>query len=529
MAQQGDMKTFMKGASILTISAIIVKLLSAVYRVPFQNLVGDKGFYIYQQVYPFVGIFIVWTSYGFAVAVSKLLAGRTKAGEAKAMMRVAFLYLLILSLLFFVVLTVFAPFFARLMGDPSLAPLLRAGAYIVLVMPALAVLKGSFQSEGQMTPVAVSGVGEQAFRVAVILIGTWLAVRTGASLYTAGEVAIWGTVVGEVAGVAILALYSRNAFKGPFAKVDTWRIVKELTVVSVSVSASSLILLLFQIVDSFTIYNILLSSGFVADRAMEMKGVYDRGQPLVQMGILIASTLALAIVPLIARHTTKQGGRGAEPFVRLTFRIAVLFGGAAAVGLALILPFVNEMLFETRKGSLALIIFLFQIFWLSLILPLTAILQGIGKVKIPTLFLLGGLGVKIVANLLLVPLWNVTGAAIAGNIGFAAISLGLVLYFKRVWPIQLAPRRFYGWVLVAAALMAAVLLPWTLVADGMLFDQLPSRIGATLIAFTSVIAGAVVFLFIILKSRIMTEKEWYLLPFGKRLAILQLRLHNRKR
>ena len=41
---------------------------------------------------------------------------------------------------------------------------------------------------------------------------------------------------------------------------------------------------------------------------MEMKGVYDRGQPLVQMGILIASTLALAIVPLIAHHSAKKDG-----------------------------------------------------------------------------------------------------------------------------------------------------------------------------------------------------------------------------
>ena len=55
-----------------------------------------------------------------------------------------------------------------------------------------------------MVPVAVSGVGEQAFRVTVILIGTWIAVRTGASLYTAGEVAMWGAVVGESAGVVIL-------------------------------------------------------------------------------------------------------------------------------------------------------------------------------------------------------------------------------------------------------------------------------------------------------------------------------------
>ena len=43
---------------------------------------------------------------------------------------------------------------------------------------------------------------------------------------------------------------------------------------------------------------------------MEMKGVYDRGQPLVQMGILIASTLALAIVPLIAHHAAKKEGEG---------------------------------------------------------------------------------------------------------------------------------------------------------------------------------------------------------------------------
>ena len=94
------------------------------------------------------------------------------------MKRVAFTYLLILSLAFFVLLTVFAPFFARAHGRPGLASLLRAGAYIVLVMPALAVLKGSFQSEGRMVPVAVSGVGEQAFRVVVILVGTWIAVRS---------------------------------------------------------------------------------------------------------------------------------------------------------------------------------------------------------------------------------------------------------------------------------------------------------------------------------------------------------------
>ncbi len=525
-----NMKTFMRGASILTISAIIVKLLGAVYRVPFQNLVGDKGFYIYQQVYPFIGIFIVWTSYGFAVAVSKILAGSRSPGAAKSAMRIAFMYLLILSLGFFTILTVFAPFFARSMGDPQLESLLRAGAYIVLFMPALAVLKGSFQSEGRMVPVAVSGVGEQASRVVVILVGTWIAINAGASLYKAGEIAMWGAVVGEFVGVIILAFYFRNAYKEPLEKVDTWQIIKELTVVSLSVSASSLILLLFQLVDSFTVFQILLSNGFMEENAMETKGVYDRGQPLVQMGILIASTLALAVVPLIAHYSTKNKGRGSFPFIRLTFKTAFLFGLAAAIGLALVLPFVNEMLFQTRDGSSALIIFVFQIFWLSLILPLTAILHGAGKFRMPAIFLIVGFFIKVIANIVLIPKYDIIGAAVAGNIAFAVITVSLVIYFKQTWQIKLAPPRFYGWLTVAAVLMVALVLPWMTLLDLVVFTNIQGRLGATMIALSSVGLGAAIFLFVVMKARIMAEKEWFLLPFGKRLATLQLLLiKSRKR
>ena len=224
--------------------------------------------------------------------------------------------------------------------------------------------------------------------------------------------------------------------------MNNWQVVKELTIVSLSVSASSLILLLFQLVDSFTVFRILLSIGFAEEVAMETKGVYDRGQPLVQMGIMIASTLALAIVPLIAHHAVKKTGRGEVPFIRLTFRTAFLFGWAAAIGLALVLPYVNEMLFETRDGSIPLIIFVIQIFWLSLILPLTAILQGAGKVKVPVLLLVVGLVIKVLANNFLVPVFDVTGAAIAGNIGFLVVTVGLLIYFKKVWPIRLAPLTF---------------------------------------------------------------------------------------
>ena len=48
---RNQMQRMMKGAFVLTLASFIAKLLSAVYRVTFQNLVGEEGFYVYQKVY----------------------------------------------------------------------------------------------------------------------------------------------------------------------------------------------------------------------------------------------------------------------------------------------------------------------------------------------------------------------------------------------------------------------------------------------------------------------------------------------
>ena len=126
------------------------------------------------------------------------------------------------------------------------------------------------------------------------------------------------------------------------------------------------------------------------------------GYHLVQMGILIASTLSLSIVPLIAHTTQKKTGRNAIPYAQLTFKIAFLFGTAASLGLILVLPPVNEMLFETRDLSATLMVFCIQIFWLSLILTMTSILQGLGKVVSSCILLMIGLIFEMVVQCMVV-------------------------------------------------------------------------------------------------------------------------------
>lgn len=527
---EGTMKSFMKGAVLLTLASLMVKLLSAVYRVPFQNMVGDQGFYIYQQVYPFIGIFSIWTSYGFAVAVSKVMADH-EPHDQSAILRIAFGCIAAISVMVFAFLYFGADLLSSWMGDQKLSGLLKVSAFFVLLMPLLAVLKGYFQSHNRMEPVAYSQVWDQAIRVTVILVGTWLLVSNGASLYAAGKMAMFGTVAGGLAGLLLLIWHFRKSFT-PISKrseIEPWPVLKKMMMISFGVSMSSLLLLFFQLVDSFTVFRLLTESGIERLAAMEQKGIYDRGQPLVQFGLLIATSLALAIVPLIAHMSKKSSGRSANLYVQLAFRTSFLFAFAAAVGLTFVMPYVNETLFQTREESVALIVFSWQIIWMSLLLVMNAMLQGFGKSKVPALLLTAGILVKLICNWLFIPLWGVAGAAVAGNLALGFIVAGLFWYFKKAWPLRFAPRRYYGWLFGAAISMALAVFLWSMLADGFLFDGLPSRLAAMFTTLTAVPLGAIVFLVIIAKSRIITEKEWYIIPFGRKMAALQLAINSRRK
>ena len=72
----------------------------------FQNLVGDAGFYIYQQVYPFILFFVVLISGGFAWRFLKMLADAELSPNAEwkkyIISQTVFLYLVDIIVVTFV-------------------------------------------------------------------------------------------------------------------------------------------------------------------------------------------------------------------------------------------------------------------------------------------------------------------------------------------------------------------------------------------------------------------------------------------
>ena len=261
---------------------------------------------------------------------------------------------------------------------------------------------------------------------------------------------------------------------------------------------------------------------------MNMKGIYDRGQPLVQLGVIIASSLSLAIVPLVAYQSKKKEGRGATPFIQLTYRVSLLLGVAASIGLVIVMPYVNEMLFETNSLSSVLMVYVLQIIPLSIILTFTAMLQGMNKLKIPALILSGAIILKLIGNHLFIPYSDVLGAAIASNIGLYICAGLLMIYLKQVLKVKLAKREFY----IKLGIASGSMILSVFVIDTILHSALGSfsgRITAVITGGCLIIVGAFVYLTIVAKFRLLVEKEWFLVPFGRKMAAFQLLLNKKKK
>lgn len=529
-----QMKGYAKGVAFLTIAALFVKILSMVYRIPFQNLVGDEGFFIYQQVYPFIAVFMTWTSSGLAIAVSKMIADESHQSVARqgAISQLLYRSLWVFALILFIIMYSLSNFFANEMGDPQLSSLLKIGAFVIFTIPILAMYKGQLQAKGDLQTVAIVQVVEQIARVTVILGGTAYVMATSKSLYLAGEVAVLGTVLGEVVGVILLVIYvKRSRLSVPLMQsqqaIEEKRdFIKKMVVVSLSASISSLLLIFFQLVDSFTVFDTLLQSSMSKMEAMKEKGIYDRGQPLVQVGLVIATSLSLAIVPLITTSIKRRKTSQIKFFIRTTYQATLLFGIAATAGLILVMPYLNTTLFENDDLSNVLKVYVLQIMMLSIIMTMTAVLQGLGYRKWPTYILTFSLIIKILLNRFFISSMGIVGAAWASNLALLIGALGLIYYLKRMQGIQLAEGRFYKTTALATLVMWLSVKLFILV-ESMLPFQVSGRLHAALLVVFIGIIGAAVFILWITKFKVFQTKEWLRLPLGSKMAALQLFLNKK--
>ncbi|MCD8510802.1 MAG: polysaccharide biosynthesis protein [Bacillus sp. (in: Bacteria)] len=510
---------WVKGAIYLSLAALFVKGLSALYKVPYQNLTGDIGYYVYQQVYPLYGVAFVLGTYGIPLVISTILTEDRLSGRREPHL-IPFLFLSVFLLNGFIgaLLLIFAEQIAFLMGDSQLTDPIRWLGLPYFIIPFLAIGRGFFQSEGNMVPTAISQVVEQTIRVIVILL---IAALSLGQPYLAGTSAGIGAFFGGVTGALVILFYwnrqhTYSSWRIGNSKLqlpENWRqILKKLFVASFFVSVSAMALILFQLIDSFTVFRLLNLMNIEPITAASLKGIYDRGWPMVQMGAVVTTVFSYGVLPFLTKAHTENNLPLMQQYVRQSVKICIVFGGAASVGLIVIMPNLNPMLFMDRQGTVPLQVLAATVLFGALFMTIAALLHAVGKGSVAGKILLCGLMMKLIGNSMAIPFLGITGASLSTALSFMLMSFLMYLYLRKMKLMsRLGKNLWIKWIvsLLAMAIIVAIL------QQGILFLEVivgETRLLYSVAAIMGALFGAIIFVWIIWRFRLFTKEEWESLP-----------------
>lgn len=513
--KNGHLNHIIKGGLLLTASSFIAKLLSALYKVPFQNLTGDAGFYVYQQIYPIYGLAVGLTLTGLPTFVSKIVSEAKEEETLKNDLRELNTLFMAIGLGMFLLLQFGATAIAQWMGDIELTPVIQTVSLFFLFLPFLALIRGYFQGRGNMLPTSMSQVIEQLVRVLILLAvafyftkGTWSVYEMGANAYhSAWLSALFGS------GVLFYYLYKSRSFAayGQILRPKwSFNMSRRLFTEGILLIATSSLMILFQFIDSFTVFNGLVETGISNEQAMMLKGIYDRGQPLVQLGLVVGLGFSTTSLPVLRKRALANNWPAWTKSAASVIRITILLSLAATVGLIAIMPAMNYTLFTDYAGTRTLQIFVASVFLASMVYCLHTILQSTGGKDYSLMALLIGLAFKMMMNKLAVRGLGIAGSSIVTVFSLLIICVVMLQMIpKAVWK-EVFLHHFIGKMLLLSVGMYGIVSGSLTVLQNML--DISSRLGHLFLTLIGVLIGAVVYIGGALWLNVLSDQEMEQLP-----------------
>lgn len=417
-------------AVILIISGVIAKILAALYRFPYQNLVGDLGFYAYQQVYPLMSIITTLS----LTALPNFLAKNAQEAEDQHYFYIVYFQLsTLLSAVALIIMFCLSRPIALLMGEIQLTPVIMAGSLSLLCLPSLSFIRGYYQAQHELTITAKSQFFEQLVRVFVIWCAAILFIKINLDVYQTATIAMLGSFIGSC-----MAFFA-NRGKLPFKLWETRIPLKELKQAFFSFFKScinfiyfAIYLLIFQLIESFTIKNTLVFSGMTNLTAQVEKGIFDRGQPFVQLGLTVTLALLTQALPrltLIYRHTPEKYNEIFQKKVKMI----TIESMAITFGMLSIIDIMNQALFKDNVGIMALSIYVFAIAILSLIQTFHYHFEITNQHKLNSRFLSFGLLSKLLLCIPLTYFFGIVGSSLSTIISLLIVLLCYYIKVKKMF------------------------------------------------------------------------------------------------
>ncbi len=416
---------FMQGAFIATFAIVLTKIIGILYVIPFYQIIGEQGGALYGYAYNIYAIFLSISSAGIPMAISKLISEYHTLGYENAKRR-AFLLgkriSLILGVICFIILIVFAPSIARLIigdiqGGNTLGQItfvIRVISTAILIVPILSIYRGYFEGHKFIAPTSFSQVLEQLVRVTIIIFGSFLTLKVfHLSLTTAVGVAVFGATIGALVSYLFLVekrFKNKQQFEKTVDNIKEPKISNKVILQKLFWYALPLIMIdifktLYNSVDMVTLVKTLVNGlGYdIKDAESIMSVISTWGLKLNMIIASIGTGVIVSLVPNLTASFVSNDRKDVEHKINQTFQILLYLTVPMTVGLSLLAKPVWMIFYgASTYGASTFCYFVFVALVLCLFTAAITIIQVLKYYKQVFISLFSGFLLKIVLNVPLI-------------------------------------------------------------------------------------------------------------------------------
>ena len=208
MEQKLKKNSFIQGTLIASIALIFIKVLGALYVIPFYKIVGEDGGTLYSYAYSIYNLFLNISTAGIPVAMSMIISEylALEMYDAKERSYKVGKYMIsILAIISFCAVFFGSEVLARFILSNAqdghsihdVSMVIKSISFCLLIIPFLSILRGYLQGHKFIAPTSAAQVIEQVVRILIVIFGSFISIKIYKSSIPIGvSVALSGTFFG---------------------------------------------------------------------------------------------------------------------------------------------------------------------------------------------------------------------------------------------------------------------------------------------------------------------------------------------
>ena len=394
--------SFVEGTIIASISIIIVKILGALYVVPFYSIIGKEGGTLYSYAYNVYTLLLNISTSGIPIAISKIISEYAALEEYESKekaFRLGKRLIFMLSMIAFFALFVFSKEFAYIfignleggsnINDISLV--LKSVSFCLLIVPFLSLTRGYLQGHKFIEDSSKSQIIEQVIRISVILMGSYIAINVFNTSVSIGvSVAVLGAFFGAL-GAYLYLLRKKNKNKEKFilesknkSVATNKEIFRRLVRYCIPIIIVSVSVNIYSITDQALVIRGLSHLGYSTANAELIASIISTwGIKICIIINAVATGISMSLMPYMTASRAVKDQK--EINSKFNQALSVIFGVTLplAIGISILSTGVYTLFYGASEyGGIILQILVFTSFFSSLDIVIDVALQGLNKFKI---------------------------------------------------------------------------------------------------------------------------------------------------